>query len=373
MKKISKKLLLSVFSLLLMATVLGTSTYAWFTIGDTVTVSKFDMDVQGGLGLEVAYVYQDPITVEGTEISREGFVTRLTAERIYEYLSKDYEYDSPENFNEEFKMGDVTSVDGNEFSYLKYNEEGNEGAGSYELKDANRKNEGFIEFTLRFRTKEADAFLIWEDALLESQGVADWVPGFKFNAPNTDNTLIDPEGNEYTQYKYYASHAARISVTGTVEDTGTVEESKTAVYELGEKAMADGNYLNTVLSDNEPDWAHGNLQYFHTSTDYDLKYDFGTGEETYYKAAKTFTSFFEDEDEEVENGPKVVAKFVKNTDEEDDDVYYYADVTIRVYIEGFDAEAFDSILEDKLSVMLRFTFKKSSVVNGDGADEGKGD
>src|SRR5690554_3886720 len=195
MKKISKKLLLSVFSLLLMATVLGTSTYAWFTIGDTVTVSKFDMDVQGGLGLEVAYVYQD---VEGTEISREGFVTRLTAERIYEYLSKDYEYGSPENFNEEFKMGDVTSVDGNEFFYLKYNEEGNEGAGSYGLEEADRKNEGFIEFTLRFRTKEADAFLIWEDALLESQGVADWVPGFKFNAPNTDNTLIDPEGNEYT-------------------------------------------------------------------------------------------------------------------------------------------------------------------------------
>lgn len=371
MKKISKKLLLSVFSLLLMATVLGTSTYAWFTIGDTVTVSKFDMDVQGGLGLEVAYVYQeDPITVEGTEISREGFVTRLTAERIYEYLSKDYEYDSPENFNEEFKMGDVTSVDGNEFLYLKYNEEGNEGAGSYGLEDADRKNEGFIEFTLRFRTKEADAFLIWEDALLESQGVADWVPGFKFNAPNTDNTLIDPEGNEYTQYKYYASHAARISVTGTVE------ESKTAVYELAAKDLGTEvekpDYLNTVLSDNEPDWTHGNLQYFHTSTDYDLIDDFGTGEET-YKAAKTFTSFVEDEDEEVENGPKVVAKFVKNTDEEDDDVYYYADVTIRVYIEGFDAEAFDSILEDKLSVMLRFTFEKSSVVNGDGADEGNGD
>lgn len=358
MKKISKKLLLSVFSLLLMATVLGTSTYAWFTIGDTVTVSKFDMDVQGGLGLEVAYVY----TVEGTEISREGFVTRLTAERIYEYLSKDYEYDSPENFNEEFKMGDVTSVDGNEFLYLKYNEEGNEGAGSYGLEDADRKNEGFIEFTLRFRTKEADAFLIWEDALLESQGVADWVPGFKFNAPNT-NTLIDPEGNEYTQYKYYASHAARISVTGTVE------ESKTAVYELAAKDLGtEGekpDYLNTVLSDNEPDWTHGNLQYFYTSTDYDLKDDFVTDEET-YKAAKTFTSFVGDE--EVENGPKVVAKFVKNTDEEDDDVYYYADVTIRVYIEGFDAEAFDSILEDKLSVMLRFTFEKSSVVNGAGAD-----
>ena len=94
------------------------------------------------------------------------------------------------------------------------------------------------------------------------------------------------------------------------------------------------------------------------------------GEQETYKAAKTFTSFVVDE--EVENGPKVVAKFVKNTDEEDDDVYYYADVTIRVYIEGFDAEAFDSILEDKLSVMLRFTFEKSSVVNGDGADEGNG-
>lgn len=359
MKKISKKLLLSVFSLLLMATVLGTSTYAWFTIGDTVTVSKFDMDVQGGLGLEVAYVYQEPITVEETEISREGFVTRLTAERIYEYLSKDYEYDSPENFNEEFKMGDVTSVDGNEFLYLKYNEEGNEGAGSYELEEAARKNEGFIEFTLRFRTKEADAFLIWKDALLESQGVADWVPGFKFNAPNTDNTLIDPEGNEYTQYKYYASHAARISVTGTVE------ESKTAVYELAAKDLGtEGekpDYLNTVLSDNQPNWTQGNLEIFKKSTTIDLSDKYGS-----YKAAKTFTSFVEDE--EVENGPKVVAKFVKNTDEEDDDVYYYADVTIRVYIEGFDAEAFDSILEDKLSVMLRFTFEKSSVVNGDGAD-----
>ena len=37
------------------------------------------------------------------------------------------------------------------------------------------------------------------------------------------------------------------------------------------------------------------------------------------------------------------------------DGYYYITVTIRVYLEGFDSEMFDAILEDKLFVELGFT------------------
>jgi len=337
MKKLTKKVILSFFSLALIVSVLGASTYAWFTIGDTITISKFEMDVQGGDGLEVAYIYGNN--------SKEGYVSRITSERILGYLGKDY-YGETGDFASSFEMNDVTSADGINFKYLEYSEADN--VGSYSLKTADRVDNGFVEFTLRFRTLKQgnnDIYLIWENGTLESEGINKWTPGVDFTPPV--GTLIEAGNSDYT---YFSSHAARISVSDTKYSSTNGLYEKANVYELGEKAMADGNYLNTVLSNETPNWTQGNLEIFKKSTTIDLSDEYGS-----YKAAKTFTSFVEDED-------VIVAKFLPaaSFEEAAADNYLYAEVTIRVYIEGFDAEAFDGILEDPLTAMLSFGYRVDS-------------
>src|SRR5690554_2619974 len=53
MTKISKKAILSVLSLVLTFVALGATTFAWFSLGTTATVSPFDLEVKGSEGLEI--------------------------------------------------------------------------------------------------------------------------------------------------------------------------------------------------------------------------------------------------------------------------------------------------------------------------------
>src|SRR5690554_4092765 len=109
MQKITKKIILSFFSLLLIVTVLGTSTYAWFTIGQTVMIEEFEMDVESGDGLEFAFVSKNKVDLKNNEGLE--FVSILDGKTIKGLIAADYGWNENEAL-EMFKMKDFTSKDG---------------------------------------------------------------------------------------------------------------------------------------------------------------------------------------------------------------------------------------------------------------------
>src|SRR5690554_635182 len=149
MQKITKKIILSFFSLLLIVTVLGTSTYAWFTIGQTVMIEEFEMDVESGDGLEFAFVSKNKVGLE--------FVSILDGKTIKGLIADDYGWDENEAL-EMFKMKDFTSKDGKNIEEMVKPIENKD----IPLMPANASNGGFVEFTLRFRTEKAAlSHLVW--------------------------------------------------------------------------------------------------------------------------------------------------------------------------------------------------------------------
>lgn len=298
-KKITRKVLVAVFALVLSVVALGTTTYAWFTLGNTVKVDSFDVKVTGGEGLEMTYV-----TSTGTE---KGYVTTISKDQIEEYLKDDYSLDSWEDF----ELGVVTSVDGKEFKKLS-----DDGKSLVEL-DIDEKP--FVEFKLKFRTKGTDKKLVWSGVTLDSTGVS-WKPEFDYIAVGGAKIVKDTEAT------YFAKNGTRIAVVPKTEDA--------KIYELPTSGTN-----NTALSNGEPNFAEGAHNYYKNATQYDLVTDHST-----YKAAPTFSSI---------TAPVDVVDFGSF-----DSDYYYAEVTVRIYLEGFDSETFNAILSDKIQVALSFELKE---------------
>ena len=296
-KKITRKVLLAVFALVLSVVALGTTTYAWFTLGATVQVESFEMNVKGGEGLEVAYVKKS----DSTDYR---YVSKLTSENIINYLQTDYGYS---NWASDFEMDAVTSADGKTFQ--KLNED-------HKLEETSIDAKTYVEFKLKFRTKAADQKLVWNQVSLNSNGV-DWAPGVPFIG------IGGSEVGTSTTDKYYAKNGTRVSVEG---------EGATApvVYELPAESGA-----NAVLSNNAPNWTQGAHDFYKEVLGHDLSTTIGTA-----TAAQTIT--------DVTNVD--IVEFGAETNG-----YHYAEVTVRIYLEGLDSETFNAILTDKIQVALGFT------------------
>lgn len=369
MQKITKKIILSFFSLLLIVTVLGTSTYAWFTIGQTVMIEEFEMDVESGDGLEFAFVSKNKVDLKNNEGLE--FVSILDGKTIKGLIAADYGWNENEAL-EMFKMKDFTSKDGKNIEEMVKPIENKD----IPLMPANASNGGFVEFTLRFRTEKAAlSHLVWSYVSLDSEGVNDINPGFKFPTPTFTKEgkrrEVFPKSDDeyYIDYTYKAADAARIAIEGYVLDDEVANKylNSVVVYEKEERDFEDKNekesfYGNSVLSNNQPNFDEGNLYYFKKT--YSSAIDVIHKD---YRAAKTIqslTEYYEDpEDDPIE--VQIVLGTFKVLDEESEveDPYLYTDITIRIYIEGFDAEAFNVILNDKLSIMMQFSVVADEELN----------
>ena len=324
MKKLTKRSILAVLALVLAVVTLGTTSYAWFTLGNTVIVSDIELNVQGGEGLEVTYV------TNGN--AETGYVSVLTTEDLLNYLAADYgveKADSDETagdtFKNSFEWDAVTSTNGTAFQSFTLDQESR--TPSLDSIDTVQSlASGMLEFKLRFRTKAVAAAenqqvgLIWNQVTLNSGVGNSWEPEVTFT--NSKGVEVAAGANK----TYFASDAARVSITDT-------KNSTTVVYENPESAS------NTVLSNNEPNWTGGAHAYYQKITQVVLSETFST-----HKAAKT----------EVAVPVDAVAMFTETPDSEG---YYTADITVRIYIEGFDAEAFNSILSGMIKVGLQFKLK----------------
>ncbi len=325
MKRFSRKMVLSVLTLVLMVVALGATTFAWFTLGNTASVQTFEANVSSGEGLEMIYVKSNG-DVKG------GYVRVIQTSDMVKYLAEDYGYGAGENaWANNFKLGVVTSTDGKVFTKLSDDHTQLLTSVSGRANTAiNRKDDGFIEFKLRFRTEKADADLVWKEVSIVNtydsedanpSGVL-WTPQTAFNEIGT------------TPARYFAANGARISLTSS---------TKTVVYELPEV-----DNVNKVLSNNKPLWNAGAHDYFKKVTGTDLSLIYGDAPGSNYRAVETVTVL---EDNVGQNDGIVMGNFGSGSG------YKTLDVTIRIYLEGFDSETFDAILKDVLKVSLGFELR----------------
>ena len=330
MKKLTKKTFVGLFALVLAVVALGTTTFAWFTIGNTVEVQDFELNVTGGEGLEVVYLDKEN-NVVGT------WSTILATDVLLKNIAKEYDVvdvvngseGDPVEFKKQFKFDAVTSDDGLAFKKLELEPN----VQLTPISDLRKLESGVLEFKLRFRTIAEPTGvdhvkLQWNGVTLKSNNPVNWTPDLPFTGVGG--------GTVSGAADYYASNGARISVNGNL--------SAPVVYESPSTATG-----NTVLSNNVPNWTQGAHDYFKVITGINLGDKFGGAQEA-YKAAPTV--------QEIGSTSANIKHVANFGDDVDADGYRYADVTIRIYLEGFDADTFNAILTGSIQIALQFTFKE---------------
>lgn len=301
MNKMSKKLMVSILTLTFALLTLGTATFAWFTLTDTATISQFDATVMAGEGIEVSLGEDNP-----------NFFTAVPSEVINAFLQG-------AGFAGDFRMKHITSDDGINFKDL-------EG-----YSKTNPKQDGYIEFTLRFRSQQSGINIYLAPGSGLSGAAVNWTADTKFI--NGQDKEVKPEDGSKP---YYIANAARFSTTSTL---------RTLVYELPDEAYGattNADYGNTVLG-TQP-ILNGSVHYYNQkrglSSD-PLNY---TG--INYEGAETapsVTTFFDQE------------PILELSTTAQPDGYYYGTVVVRIWIEGWDADCFDALYGASLKIDLQFT------------------
>mgnify|MGYP000845573376 FL=1 len=319
MKKLTKKTLMAIFALVLAVVALGTTTYAWFTVGQSVAVDSFNMQVKSEEGIEIRY--------EGKSINS-NWSQYLDNATFLERFGADY---SPTTLSD-FRFDAVTSKDGQTFKKLVM------GSGDPTLADiaadaVKADGSNIIEFDLGFRTKKQNASLKWSGVTLSSTK-SEWSPAKTYTHMTYDEILANSVKKDY-----YAHHAARVSVSKLVSGV----ESDTIVYEADNTTGVNTN--NTVLGNGSVlsgNWDKGAHGYFTAMTGKSLATAWAATDTT-PKTATTVTS--------LAASPFVVTFGTVA----DGDGYYTVSVTVRVYLEGFDHDAINGILGGTISLALEFS------------------
>src|SRR5690554_3527579 len=109
MTKISKKAILSILSLVLSFVALGATTFAWFSLGTTATVEKFEVQVTGSEGLEISLGDSNQWYTNINSTVMRAYIASLVEELD----------DAELNDDGDFVMDAVTTEDG--ISFFRYN------------------------------------------------------------------------------------------------------------------------------------------------------------------------------------------------------------------------------------------------------------
>jgi len=305
MNKISRKLLVSILSLTFALLTLGTATFAWFTISDTVTVSPFEARIMTADGIEVSLGDSNP-----------NFFVNVPTEVVNAYLQAG-------GFLGNFRLKHLTSEDGTTI---------NDFDGVTKLNPA---SDGYIYMQLRFRSQTPSVKIyVGTGSKLSSDPVA-WTADASFtNAKGIEISAASGSKN------YYIANAARLSINSSTNGT--------LVYELPNEAYGtgtDSEYGNTVL--NTTPILNGGVHY------YNQKNGLVSTESGYtglpYQDAITAASV----QTFINQGPILTLSSTAETDG-----YYYGIIEVRIWVEGWDPDCFDALLNSTLKIDLQFTTKK---------------
>jgi hypothetical protein len=301
MNSITRKLVLSILTVVLTVVALGTTTFAWFTLTNTAVVQPFQAEITADTGIEVAL----GIPTVGEE-DQLNWVTTLTTDVIEDYIDAAY----PSGF----KFTHVTTTNAVDFYTL----------GTSSLTGT---TSGYLTIPLNFKSNSANRIL-WSNVSLTS-GAAPWQADVAFTGARGasyiagDSLSID------------AADAFRIAVIGTVgglqnvvgyENEDTV--STTNVVLDGDGAEMD--LSNGGIGDN------GAMNYFYAKN---AALPFGANAVTVLNTIQELA-----ENPVLDLSPSTTSGSA-----------YYGQVLIRIWLEGWDANAYNSVLGRMITASFVFT------------------
>lgn len=295
MSKMTRKLFLSIIAVVLTVFALGSTTFAWFTLTSTASVEAFEAEIVSDSGIELALVYDD--IADPLDLN---WKTTLLAQDVTDFIA--------DQIDAGFTFNHVTSADGRVF---------------YDL-NGDSTTAGFLEIPIAFRSDDVTE-LDWESVSLTS-GSFTW---------NSDTVFTNEQGVAQTassSFNVNAADAMRISITGDIAATAT-----TVVYEN------PASTTNVVLGENtaaDLTGANGAVSYYTA-----VSGAAPTGV-TSVNTPATLTSI---------SGVKVLDLIDDTTDY---GKTYSGTITIRVWFEGWDANAYNTLLGRTISTA--FTFKDSN-------------
>lgn len=311
MKNSTKRILMSVLTLVLTVVALGTTTFAWFSIGNISTVTGVEANVQAGDGLE--------IQLKGTTYESD-FKNNLVAADWNAFMAADAAG---------FKFAAVTSTDGVAFRELAQRADG--GLGLANLTGA--ANQKYLEFDINFRSLQPGYVNL--TALSFGGGVQAWTPS------GITSYLQFAGQNTALPVDAFAKNAARISFTHT--STQVFQEPELAYS--NSDAKITGNHFQGATGVLHGQWdylAKRGVIIWNAATDGAVISDPTTQSLFAAKATNSAT----------------LSADVGNIALTPNGTYYEGTVTVRIWIEGWDADAYDSIFNTLLEVNL--TFQKTT-------------
>lgn len=337
MTKVTRKLLLSLFSVVLTVVALGATTFAWFTITNVASVQAFDADFKANQGIEIALGDMDTGGFDDLD-----WVTNLTADAIYAYIASTHLSVGQTGF----EFDHVTSINGRDFNKITPT------SGGFTFTSVSRNGAGYIEIPLHFRSDTAEGINL--SALDFQSPLISWRVDVPFYS-GYDTELNPVQRVTGSSINAYAHDAIRMSYTQhnlTWNGTSFDEAFSTVVYEkpASETNMVLGggtlDLTGTLLGLNgEP----GAMNYFYAKNNILPE---GTAtvtvpatEQILAVEGKDVLTMLQYKDAE---GELLYAGF-------DPGANYYGKVTLRIWVEGWDANAYNSILGSRLTVSMSFT------------------
>lgn len=297
MKKLTRKLFISVLVAVFAFVALGTSTYAWITLSNNAEVNAFEAKIEAGeAGIELSEDYTG-------NVETATWKTSLT-------LTKDFTTTLLNDLTMDF------ATDGMIFSdYVATYDEALGKNSMEKTTDGVVVNEDYIEFSIWMkRTNSTDdtatTTVKVNGAKVAFETVGDPVATFTYAGGNAQNLL--------------AINAARLSITG---NTGADYAAKTAIYEQKIDNTLVEEKRNTTGWDSANGFAHK----------YAASQDIAIGDDTPEYVAK--------QSENGDNDSEGIITLTGNTPVE---------IKVRVWIEGWDNECHAQILTQSFKVAFGF-------------------
>lgn len=306
MSKITRKLVLSLLTVVLTVVALGTTTFAWFTLTNTSTVQPFEAEIVGDTGIEIALGAHSGVASAPTDYD---WKTTLTTADVENYIASAY--------GGTFQFGHVTTADGVNFFTL----------GSTSLTST---SSGYLEIPLNFRSNSANQ-INWTNILLESDAYS-WTIDVDFTgvsgALTTPGTLsVD------------ASNGMRIAM---------ISEATYGGFTVGYEKPAGGSPLNVILDGDglEQDLSNGGVGV--------------AGAMSYYYAKNNSLPFNADAVTVLDtiqalgSGQPVVSMDDVSGSTTNYEADFFGQVMVRIWLEGWDANTYNSILSQIVSTTFAF-------------------
>lgn len=317
MSKSVKKLFISILSLIFAVLLFGTVTYAWFSIAASNVVHDLTLGISSDDNFKIS-------------LDGKNYYDELSNEQIMKYVGT------------RLILNDVTSHDG--LYFLK--------GGPLNFEPA-EKNVDYMSITLYFRTAafEKNVYLVDDvsrEAYLNNDIDGTYVisKGVNWQADSTFINGEDPVNDLIKagdRYVFYAAEAVRIGfveqkIEKNIEDVREEKNLNSKIFDLSRNPIRGYGT------------SYGSLDYFNVKYESDLTPPLTT--QNVINQLSTFDKY--NPYVPLDDNSYILRLIETDQLDPSGETYYEGKVEMNIWIEGWDADCFDAIYKDLLTIKLKF-------------------